>query len=693
MARLYALQGPGNGLGHSGEPENDAPQLNVSLLGGFQVERADLRQAVYDWQRRSAKTLTKLLATEPTHALHREQVLDILWPGVDTGSALNSFGKAIHAARRALEPELPRRKDSSYLKLADAMLVLDTTHVLIDADRFEELADSALSSGDVGTYETALAAYGGELLPEDRYEDWSAARRNYLAEVRIRLLLGLAEEHERRGAYGEAADQLRSVLQQDPARELAHRRLMRLYAEMGTPDQAVRQFRRCEEVLRRELDLAPQRETVTLYREIVARGDPQRATALSSDSGTAAASWLLRSDAAQKRPFVGRERVIQRLFEQLARGANGGPGLVLLSGEAGVGKTRLMAEFAARASREGATVLWGGGGAHANQFVCGPFAVALEGYAADLPEAERNELVRRHPALTRFVPSLQVKGYAPAPGGTTSEDNLEVIPAIARLFTEISASGPFIFVLGDLPDTDPVSLDLLRYLAHLASWRPWLMIAAARDEELDADTGLRRMVDSTIRERLCLKIELRCLSRQGSERLVRALLPAERASAEFLDQVYERSRGNPLFIGELAREAAENDTNAFAAGGHHGARYRESSLDPGPVPARVRALTATQFAALDETARRLLCLAAAVPAPEISLDDYLAAAAALSPPVSDAAFFDALDLALQLHILEEREDGYAFRYPLVRTALFEGLPLHRKAQFRMALRSGAAHAT
>ena len=683
MARLYALQDPDNDLGLSGEPEDDAPQLNVSLLGGFQVERADLRPAVYEWQRRSAKTLTKLLATEPTHALHREQVLDILWPGVDVGSALNSFGKAIHAARRALEPELPRRKDSSYLKLADAMLVLDTTHVVIDADTFEELADSALSSGDVVTYQAALAAYGGELLPEDRYEDWSAPRRNYLADVRIRLLLGLAEEHERRGAYGEAADQLRSVLQQDPARELAHRRLMRLYAAMGTPDQAVRQFRRCEEVLRRELDLAPQRETVTLYREIVARGDPQRGPALSSDSGTAAgASWLLRSDAAQKRPFVGRERVMQRLFEQLARGANGGPGLVLLSGEAGVGKTRLMAEFAARASREGATVLWGGSGAHANQFVCGPFAVALEGYTADLPEAERNELVRRHPALTRFVPSLQVKGYAAAPAAATSEDNLEVIPAIARLFTEISASGPFVFVLGDLPDTDPVSLDLLRYLAHLASWRPWLMIAAARDEELDADAGLRRMVEAAIRERLCLKIELRCLSRQGSERLVSALLPAERASAEFLDQVYERSRGNPLFIGELTRDVADSDTNAFA-------RYRES-LDAGAVPARVRALTATQLAALDETARRLLCLAAAVPAPEISLHDYLAAAAALTPPVSAVAFFDALDLALQLRILEERQDGYAFRYPLVRTALFEGLPLHRKAQFRMALRSVGA---
>ena len=89
------------------------PLVHVRLLGGFSVERADLGRAVSDWQRRSAKTLTKLLAVQPGHVLHREQIIDILWSGVDAESALNSFGKALHAARRALEPELPRRRESA----------------------------------------------------------------------------------------------------------------------------------------------------------------------------------------------------------------------------------------------------------------------------------------------------------------------------------------------------------------------------------------------------------------------------------------------------------------------------------------------------------------------------------------------------------------------------------------------------
>src|SRR5712671_3250410 len=187
----------------------DTALLRMRLLGGFRVEHADMAQAVSGWQRRSAKTLTKLLATCPGHALHREQILDILWPGADIDSALNSFGKALHAARHAFEPDLPRRTDSAYLWLTDAVLALNTEHVVIDADKFEELAEDALRSQDAKAYESALAAYGGELLPEDRYADWCAERRSFLAELRVRLLVGRAEVLENRGACNEAADQLR----------------------------------------------------------------------------------------------------------------------------------------------------------------------------------------------------------------------------------------------------------------------------------------------------------------------------------------------------------------------------------------------------------------------------------------------------------------------------------------------------
>lgn len=676
----------------------EAPLLSMRLLGGFHVQRADTARAVSDWQRRSAKTLTKLLATCPGHTLHREQVLDILWPGVDLESALNSLGKALHAARRAFEPDLPRRMDSAYLRLTDAMLTLDTEHVVIDADRFEQLAEHALRGLDVTAYESALAAYAGELLPEDRYADWCAERRNSLSELRLRLLLGQAAALEKRGACNEAADWLRTALGQDPTREVVHRQLMRLYAEMGTPDQAVRQFQLCQDVLRRELDLAPQPETVSLYRDIMASRIPRQSPAAGGSHPEAdrhaetagparqappprhaSAGWPAPAEGVPVRPFVGRERLIQHLCGQLMHGTHQEARIVLISGEAGIGKTRLLEEFAERAGGQGAAVLWSGQGAHARQFACGVFAVALENYAASLPEPERGEMAHRYPALARFVPSLRSRGEFPAAVAGPGDYHLDLMPAVVRLLADLARRQPVLLVLGDLHEADPLSLDLLRYLAHLAANRPWLLVGTVREEEIEAGSEPGQMMEAMIRERLCLRIGLRGLPRRDCDELVRALLPGACPDDALLEQVHLRSSGNPLFVGELAREIRERGDRAKHRNGE------EPALATAPVPARVRALATMRLATMNEASRRVLGLAAASGAAEISLGQLRAGTAALEPPVSEAALFDALDHALQMRILEERRRGYAFCQPLFRAALYESLSRHRRDQLQAAL--------
>lgn len=354
--------------------------------------------------------------------------------------------------------------------------------------------------------------------------------------------------------------------------------------------------------------------------------------------------------------------------------------MALVSGEAGVGKTRLLQELAAEASRLGAAVLWGGSGAHAHQFACGPFAVALEGYAASRPEAERNELAHRYPPLARFVPSLGMNSQHPTLPAHPRDFDLDLISAVARLLTDLARTQPVLLVLGDLHDADPVSLDLFRYLAQLAVKRPWLMVGAVRDEEMETATELGRMIEATMRERLCLKIDLDCLSRRDCDQLVRAMFPGINVGDEFTELVYHWSRGNPLFVEELVKEVRESAEMVPGRSDWH-----ESSLVTARVLARVRALTAMRWACMDETLRRVLGLVAAAPAAQISLSELRTAAAALQPPVSDAALFDALDRALQISLLEERRSGYAFRHPLVRSAMYEGLSRHRRDQFHAAL--------
>ena len=243
--------------------------LRVGLLGGFRVERAGFAVPAFAWQRRSAKKLTKLLATTPSHAMHREQIFEIQWPKASVDSARNSLAKALHAARHALEPERLARQGSAYLYARDDMIGLDTDHVSIDADEFQRLAQSALRLRTVVAYETALALYRGPLLPEDRYEDWPSERRRYLGDLNLRLLLGLAEALEAQGDRSAAIDCLEAALLEDQTREDAHRQLMRLYDADGARDLALRQFEICRAHLRQELNRAPHRETTALYEELL----------------------------------------------------------------------------------------------------------------------------------------------------------------------------------------------------------------------------------------------------------------------------------------------------------------------------------------------------------------------------------------------------------------------------------------
>jgi DNA-binding SARP family transcriptional activator len=654
--------------------------LRVRLLGGFRVEQTGAGQAVSDWPRRSAKTLVKLLAVQPGHVLHREQVIDVLWPKVGAEAALNSFGKALHVARRALEPRLPQRQESAYLRLTDGMLVLNTEHAVIDTDEFEQLADDALRGREIAAYRAAFAVYGGELLPEDRYESWCSERRSALAELHIRLLLGMAEALEGRGSYGEAADQLRDVLQRDPTREAVHRQLMLLYAWMGAPDQAIRQFHSCEAVLQQELDLAPQPETISLFNEILASRLPLQRSRSGQIQGQAGLPQSPPVHAANGCPFVGRERVIRHMCDQLMRSDGARPGMIVVSGEAGVGKTRLLEEFANQARAQGAVTLCGGRGAHADQFACGPFAVALEDFAANRSQAGRKELARAYPALARFVPSLGAGIPLPPPAPDLHDYYLDLFPAVVQFLTDLARTSPVLLILGDLHEADAVGLDLIRYLAHLAAGTPLLMVGALRDPDIEADARLRQMIEAMTRERLWLRIDLHCLSRQATGQLIRTMLPGAHVSDDTLAQIYAQSRGNPLFVGELV-EGMRAHGSPIAADESCG----DLSWLAARLPTRRRILIGMRLALMDEPLRRVLGLAAVCDTTEISLSQLRAGAAALRPPVDIPVLFDALDRALRLRLLEERGDGYAFRYPIVRAALYDCLPRHRRDELRAAL--------
>jgi predicted ATPase len=205
------------------------------------------------------------------------------------------------------------------------------------------------------------------------------------------------------------------------------------------------------------------------------------------------------------------------------------------------------------------------------------------------------------------------------------------------------------------------------------------MVGVLRDPGVEADAGLRRMIEAMTRDCLWLRIELHGLSRRATDQLVRAMLPGTRVSSNVLAEIYAQSRGNPLFVREFVDAIRSQGARAMAGDG-----LQDSSLLAGLLQTRTRALTAMRLALMDDPLRRVLGLTATADSAEISLNQLRAAAAALEPPMAVPILFDALDRALQMHLLDERTEGYAFRHPIVRAALNECLPRHRRDEFRTA---------
>jgi DNA-binding SARP family transcriptional activator/pimeloyl-ACP methyl ester carboxylesterase len=222
-------------------------RVEIRVLGGFEVlvrGRPAPRQA---WQHRRALELVELLALAPGHRLHREQVIDSLWPDLAPKAGGANLRKAAHHARAALGA-----KDAIVLR-QDQVSLWPDAELAVDAERFESQAEAALRSGNADACADAAALYGGELLPEERFEEWAEERRRHLRALYLRLL--------RRAGLWER------VLAEEPTDETASRMLMRLHAEAGNRSAALEHYHHLRAALA-ALALEPSAETAALYREI-----------------------------------------------------------------------------------------------------------------------------------------------------------------------------------------------------------------------------------------------------------------------------------------------------------------------------------------------------------------------------------------------------------------------------------------
>src|SRR4051794_12473156 len=158
--------------------------VSVRLLNGFAAAVDGVPVPEAAWRLKKARELVKLLALAPGRRLHREQAMDELWRDRTPEAAANNLHQAVYVARRALDP--------GAIEIRDAMLQLDPD-IDNDIDRLEVAAAAARQTGTPAAYRAALAFYRGELLPENRYDDWAVGRRDELAALAAGLESELAD--------------------------------------------------------------------------------------------------------------------------------------------------------------------------------------------------------------------------------------------------------------------------------------------------------------------------------------------------------------------------------------------------------------------------------------------------------------------------------------------------------------------
>src|SRR5436190_15516414 len=303
------------------------------MLGRFAVlvDGSPIPEA--QWRLRKSRSVVKLLALAPGRALHPERVQELLWPQREPASASNNLRQAVYHARRALGCA---GADGAALLSSTGDLLTLAPEVELDVDDFEAAAARAEATRDPLDLEAAVAAYAGELLPEDVYEDWVLERRRSLAERHVHLLLELASTRQPAAAI----DLMHRTIVADPLNEEAHRALMRAYVATGRRTQALAQDAAGRRTLADKLAADPESLTRELYRQLLAEGAPGPAT---SDSGFDEPQPGEHNLPWQPTSFVGRRRELDQL-ERLF----GARRLVTLTGPGGCGKTRLAFEFAAR---------------------------------------------------------------------------------------------------------------------------------------------------------------------------------------------------------------------------------------------------------------------------------------------------------------------------------------------------------
>ncbi len=511
--------------------------LRISLLGPLQVFLGDKALDTGAWRSRQTRTLFRVLAVHYGHVVTADQLLEILWPDDPPDVSRSRLHVRVSQLRRALNPEDPSAYiltvEDGYTWNPAADTWFDTVAFEDHIRRAQEYLDDGRRGDGIAAYESARALYRGDLLEEDLYADWTIVQRESLRETFLVVLTELAELYAQQGRYRSAIASCRQVLERDPCREAVYVRLMLYHYYAGERPQALDVFERCCNILSAELGVEPMPKTVTLAEGIRdgslwAAEDAPRYPPPAYEGRLFEVPYSL-----GHAPLVGREREYSWLVDSWRDEQSS---VLLLEGEAGVGKSRLIEEFLGFAASEGAKILRTRLAA-VERLPYSAVAAVLRPLldTEDLEGVDLAPLMALFPELISRYPDLA----DPSPS-SVHQRRAQLLAAASSLLDRHTAERLIIFV-DDAQRAGAASLELFAQLSRRAT-----LVLACRSEETAPDHPLRVALRPFRQQGRVQDLVLAPLAPSHVQRLLFQFAGDELPALSEL--VCSQTAGNPLFV-------------------------------------------------------------------------------------------------------------------------------------------------
>ena len=622
-------------------------QIELRLAGTFGVIRGGTELPEREVGSRKSRTLLKLLAVERPTLVPVDRIVDVLWAGERPAAAEHNVATLVSRLRGVLGSGIIVGGRHGYRLAGEPEVGVD----LDAAARCCEEAKRKLPAAPaiaLAAAEQAIGLLSADIaLAEEPYATWADPAREQLRQLLRRARLTAAEAALAIGEASSAARYAEAALAADPLDETACRWYMSASAAAGEPARALVAYEALRERLAEGLGADPSPQTQELHLAILRQQDRHPAPDRSVHPDRSVRPGRSVRPDRRRRVLAGRDGEAGALREAWDRAVAGGSGLVMIIGEAGIGKTALAEDLAADADTDGATVLRTRCYEAERSLFLQPIAEAIAPVVSRMSASALRQLLGEHaPAVAALLPeAAALLGPPPSWHGSPDMERRWSFQAVTAFLAGLADRSPVLLVVDDLQYAGQSTVEFLHYLGRQVSGSRLLTVVTVRAEH-DAEIGSALAPAAS-------RVEVGPLSAAAVEQLA-----TQAGQGALAGPILQRTQGHTLFVVEVLRALAGGDTGV-----------------PESLRSAVQARVRQTGAAAESLLRAASVLGAAID--PLTLGELL--------ELTPAAAVDLCEQALQARLLVVSGRDYEFANDLIREVLYATTPVptrlayHRRA--------------